>query len=87
MGAFDDLMPQKGGAFSDLVPAKEPKKEKSIGNWLADTFGPNGNLRGSAIGGAMQGAADLGVGALQLAANAVGMGDGINKKLSEKEKE
>ena len=87
MGAFDDLMPQKGGAFSDLVPAKEPKKEKSIGNWLADTFGPNGNLRGSAIGGAMQGAADLGVGALQLAANAVGMGDGINKKIAEKEKE
>ena len=87
MGAFDDLIPQKGGAFSDLVPAKEPKKEKSIGNWLADTFGPNGNLRGSAIGGAMQGAADLGVGALQLAANAVGMGDGINKKISEKEKE
>lgn len=87
MGAFDDLVPQKGGAFADLVPAKEPKKEKSIGNWLADTFGPNGNLRGSAIGGAMQGAADLGVGALQLAANAVGMGDGINKKIAEKEKE
>mgnify|MGYP000849039526 CR=1 FL=1 len=87
MGAFDDLVPQKGGAFSDLVPAKEAKKDKSIGDWIADTFGPNGNLRGSAIGGAMQGAADLGAGGVQLVANALGMGEGVNKKIAEKEKE
>ena len=42
MGTFDDLTPQQGGSFADLVPAKEPKKAKSrnIGEWIADTFRP-----------------------------------------------
>lgn len=85
MGAFDDLIPS-GGGFDNLVPQK-PKKEATFGEWVANTFGPNGNLRGSSIGGAMQGAADLGVGAFQLGANLLGMGDSVNKRIAEKEKE
>jgi hypothetical protein len=48
---------------------------------IADTFGANGNLRGSAIGGVMQGMADPVVGAVQLIANIPG-GDSF-AKLSE----
>ena len=89
MGAFDDMIPQQGGSFADLVPAKEPKKAKSrnIGEWIADTFGPNGNLRGSEIGSWMQGMADPVVGAVQLVANATGRGDSVNQAISAKEKE
>lgn len=67
-------------------PAQKPK-DRGVIDWLADTFGPNGNLRGSSIGGAMQGAADLGVGAVQLAANLVGVGKPVNELVAEKEKE
>lgn len=89
MGTFDDLTPQQGGSFADLVPAKEPKKAKSrnIGEWIADTFGPNGNLRGSEIGSWMQGMADPVVGAVQLVANASGRGDAVNQAIAAKEKE
>jgi hypothetical protein len=45
---------------------------ETAGNWLADTFGPSGNLRGSAIGGVMQGMADPVVGAVQFLANIPG---------------
>jgi len=89
MGTFDDLTPQQGGSFADLVPAKEPKKAKSrnIGEWIADTFGPNGNLRGSEIGSWMHGMADPVVGAVQLVANASGRGDAVNQAIAAKEKE
>ena len=76
--------------FGDSAPAVEQKKEKKeegIGDWIANTFGPNGNLRGSAIGGAMQGAADPVVGGVQLIANALGFGDTVNKGIESKEKE
>jgi hypothetical protein len=46
---------------------------ETAGSWLADTFGPSGNLRGSAIGGVMQGMADPVVGAVQFAANLPGI--------------
>lgn len=89
MGTFDDLTPQQGGSFADLVPAKEPKKAKSrnIGEWIADTFGPNGNLRGSEIGSWMHGMADPVVGGVQFLANAMGRGDTVNSAISAKEKE
>jgi hypothetical protein len=41
-------------------------------DWVAETFGSNGNLRGSAIGGVMQGMADPVAGAAQFAANLPG---------------
>jgi hypothetical protein len=42
-------------------------------DWVAETFGSNGNLRGSAIGGVMQGMADPVAGAAQFAANLPGV--------------
>lgn len=48
---------------------------------------PGGNLRGSAVGGYMMGAADISVGAAQLAANAVGQGESINNAIAAKEAE
>jgi len=60
MGIFDDLVPEQ---------TAQPKQEKGALDWLADTFGPNGNLRGSSIGGVMQGMADPVVGAVQTVAN------------------
>ena len=61
------------------------------GQWLSDTFGPNGNLRGSAIGGVMQGMADPVAGAVQFAANIPGVrgfvGDDVNAGIRAKEAE
>ena len=73
MGIFDDLV-QVGSATA--------KKDAGPLDWLADTFGPNGNLRGSAIGGVMQGMADPVVGAVQFVANL----PGINSVLTEDSK-
>lgn len=47
----------------------------------------DGNLRGSAVGRAMMGAADPGVAIAQLAANAVGQGDAVNKGIADTEKQ
>lgn len=85
MGMFDDLVPHNGVQAGPAL--QQPKQDKSALDWVGDTFGPNGNLRGSSIGGAMQGAADLGVGGVQLLANALGFGDSVNKKIAEKEQE
>lgn len=89
----------------EQAPAPKKEKEASIGDWIANTFGPNGNLRGSSIGGMMQGMADPVVGGVQLLANAVndftkttnlsslitgeknGLGDKVNSRIAEKEKE
>lgn len=62
-------------------------QDRSMIDWFADTFGPNGNLRGSVIGGAMKTMAAPAVGGAQLIANAIGRGDAINNAISEKEKE
>lgn len=81
------------GMFDDLVPAQsaQPKQEKGALDWIADTFGPNGNLRGSAIGGVMQGMADPVVGAVQTVANLPGVkglfGDLVNNAVKLKDAE
>lgn len=82
------------GMFDDLVPAQQPvqpKQEKGALDWIADTFGPNGNLRGSAIGGVMQGMADPVVGAVQTVANLPGVkglfGDLVNNAVNSKDAE
>lgn len=87
MGFFDDIESQSGGAFGDIKPAAPKKKEASLGEWVANTFGPNGNLRGSEIGSWMQGMADPVVGGVQLFANAIGRGDSVNKAIADKERE
>lgn len=51
------------------------------GDWIASQT----NLRDTAAGGAMQGAADVGIGLGQLAANAVGMGDAVNPAVQQME--
>lgn len=81
------------GMFDDLVPAQsaQPKQEKGALDWIADTFGPNGNLRGSAIGGVMHGMADPVVGAVQTVANLPGVkglfGDLVNNAVKSKDAE
>ena len=66
---------------------EEPGLVEKAGNWIRDTFGPNGNLRGSAIGGVMQGMANPVVGAVQLGAHALGLGDKIDPAIAAKEAE
>ena len=70
---------------------QEPGMLDQAGQWLSDTFGPNGNLRGSAIGGVMQGMADPVAGAVQFAANIPGVrgfvGDDVNAGIRAKEAE
>jgi hypothetical protein len=76
----------QSSGLSRFTIERQPDQQKqgvleTAGNWLSDTFGANGNLRGSAIGGVMQGMADPVVGAVQLIANIPG-GDSF-AKLSE----
>lgn len=79
------------GMFDDLVPAQPAKQDKGVLDWVSDTFGPNGNLRGSSIGGVMQGMADPVVGAVQTVANLPGVksifGDLVNNAVKQKEAE
>ena len=93
MGATDaeiypsDEPPQQSvpGRFvlSDAPPAADNRNllEKAA-QWASDTFGANGNLRGSAIGGVMQGMADPVAGLVQMGANLPGVkslvGDSVN---------
>jgi len=71
----------------DQTEQAQPKKTKSIADEFMDTFGPNGNLRGSTVGGFMQGMADPVAGAVQFAGNLVGAGDSVNKGIANKEAE
>ena len=66
---------------------EEPGVIEKAGNWIKDTFGPNGNLRGSSIGGVMQGMANPVVGAVQLGAHALGLGDKVDPAIAAKESE
>ena len=66
---------------------EEPGLVEKAGNWIRDTFGASGNLRGSAIGGVMQGMANPVVGAVQLGAHALGLGDKVDPTLASKEAE
>ncbi len=67
-------------------PAQKPK-ERGVVDWLADTFGPNGNLRGSVIGGTMKKMAEPVAGGAQIVANAMGRGDSVNEAIANKERE
>ena len=67
----------QSSGLSRFTIERQPDQQKqgvleTAGNWLSDTFGANGNLRGSAIGGVMQGMADPVVGAVQFLANIPG---------------
>jgi hypothetical protein len=74
---LSDEPPQQSvpGRFvlSDAPPAADNRNllEKAA-QWASDTFGANGNLRGSAIGGVMQGMADPVAGLVQMGANLPG---------------
>jgi hypothetical protein len=71
---LSDEPPQQSvpGRFvlSDAPPAADNRNmlEKAA-QWASDTFGANGNLRGSAVGGVMQGMADPVAGLVQMGAN------------------
>lgn len=86
---FDDLVPQSSVQAGPAL--QQPKPERSALDWVGDTFGPNGNLRGSSIGGVMQGMADPVVGAVQTVANLPGVkslfGDLVNDAVKSKDKE
>ena len=51
-------------------------------DWMAGT---GGGIRGSAVGRLAMGAADPGVAAFQIAANALGQGDAVNKSIADTE--
>jgi len=84
---LSDEPPQQSvpGRFvlSDAPPAADNRNvlEKAA-QWASDTFGANGNLRGSAVGGVMQGMADPVAGLVQMGANLPGIkslvGDSVN---------
>lgn len=65
-----------GERFAENLP-------RPIRSMLSGVSG--GNLRGSAVGRAMQGAADPGIAIAQLAANAAGQGEGVNKAIQQTE--
>ena len=79
-------------ALSDAPPAADNRNmlEKAA-QWASDTFGSNGNLRGSAIGGVMQGMADPVAGLVQMGANLPGIkslvGDSVNAGIARKDAE
>jgi len=106
VNAYEDAAKRFGGTIADsAVPdyqalaakfgGKPAVPEQGIvdraGQWLSETFGSNGNLRGSAIGGVMQGMADPVAGAVQFAANIPGVrgfvGDDVNAGIKAKEAE
>ena len=75
-----DAAPKAIGAPEELTTLE--RIAASLPDWMA---GSGGGVRGSAVGRLAMGAADPGVAAVQLAANAVGMGDSVNKRISEVE--
>ena len=106
MNAYEDAAKRFGGTIADSAApdyqalaakfgGKPAAPEQGIvdraGQWLSETFGSNGNLRGSAIGGVMQGMADPVAGAVQFAANIPGVrgfvGDDVNAGIRAKEAE
>lgn len=89
---LDDDPPRQGFTVLDAEP-QAPRREigppeeltpaeawaARLPNWLT------GNMRGSAVGRLMMGAADPGVAIAQLAANAVGAGGAVNKAIADTE--
>jgi len=90
--------PESGAMLSDADVFGAPAKPKPLSapeeltfmermaaklpDWMA---GPSGGVRGSAVGRLAMGAADPGVAAVQLAANAVGLGDPVNRRIAQVE--
>lgn len=95
MGAFDDL--PMAGAFDDLPVAPDRAKigqpeeltiaEKFAARFLPQSLGDVPSLRGALPYRIAQGMADPVVGAVQLGANLVGAGDGINSRIAEVERQ
>lgn len=95
MGAFDDL--PSAGAFDDLPAARgragigQPEEltlaEKFAARFLPQSLGDAPNLRGTLPYRVAQGMADPVVGAVQLGANLVGAGDGVNSRIAEVERQ
>ena len=93
---LSDEPPQQStpGRFvlSDAPPAADNRNmlEKAA-QWASDTFGASGNLRGSAVGGVMQGMADPVAGLVQMGANLPGIkslvGDSVNAGIARKDAE
>ena len=81
----------KFGGKVDTAKQVATNAYQGASDWFAETFGPNGNLRGSAIGGVMQGMADPVAGAAQFAANLPGVrslaGESVNSGILAKESE
>lgn len=93
MGLFDDLVPgneqKQAGAFDDLIPKKP---EMSAPNWIERqlakiTLPASAEWGLNRARGFVMGAADPSVGAAQLAANLVGMGEPVNQAIASKEAE
>lgn len=101
-GMFDDLIPKadpqignpqeltfaekyiaplldKAGTALQSIPGDVGAAARAVLN--------NGNLRGSALGGAMQGAADPGVAIAQIVGNLAGQGNAVNQAVRDKEAE
>lgn len=68
------------GAPEELSPLE--KLAAKLPDWMA---GSGGGVRGSAVGRLAMGAADPGVALVQMAANAVGAGDAVNKGIQDTE--
>jgi len=91
-----DLVAPKSSKFtiSDDVPAPKKIDTSEPPTWLENQiakFAPSSavlpNVRGSAIGRLAMGAADPGTAIVQLAANAIGQGEAVNKGIQEREQE
>lgn len=85
--AAEQAKQREGGFGITTAKPVEQEKSQSIGDWFSGTFGANGNLRGSGIGRVMQGMADPVVGGVQVVANALGFGDSVNRRITEKSRE
>lgn len=84
MGRYvlEEEVPQDPGhQLRELGPATKS------GNWISDTFGSGGNFKGSIIGGVIHGMANPVVGAAQLGAHALGLGDKIDPLIATREAE
>lgn len=91
-----DILPKmkaKQGPAPDAVPSSPmpPKMDSMELSWAEKNIAPTleklvgSNPQGSKIGRLVQGAADAPIGVMQLAANAVGLGDPVNKRVQDLE--
>ena len=86
MGAFDDLIPQKAGRSLTSFPQRSRKRKSLSAIGLLTRSALTGTFAVLPLAG-HAGAADLGVGGASVGCKRCWYGDGINKRISEKEKE